>query len=323
MAPSKQLPSKQSKRTATAVGKASTTAKAKAATQGKTTKKAVAKEKPTKEKPAKANATKAKPVAVATAAKSQTARTPAAKTRTARHTPDNTSPESIAALLQTALANLKQRSSKAVRDGMARFNIPNAHALGVKMGDIQAVGKQLGRNHALAEALWQTGLYEARMLSAYVAEPEKVTPTEMDRWCRAFDNWAHCDTLCFALWDRTPHAWKKAEQWAKAKTEFQKRAGFALFWCLSVHDKTAPDAGFLKGLKLIESAANDDRHFVKKAVNMALRAIGKRNKALNAEAIAVATRLAASQDATARWIGKDALKEIAGAAVKKRLLNEA
>ncbi len=228
-------------------------------------------------------------------------------------------PQSTDVLLQTALAALRQRSSKSVRDGMSRFNIPNTHALGVKMGDIQAVGKQLGRNHLLAEALWQTGLYEARMLSAYVEEPTQVTAAQMDRWLKDFDNWAVCDTLCFALFDKTPHAWKKAEQWAKKSGEFQKRAGFALFWCLSVHDKAAADTGFQKGLELIESAASDDRHFVKKAVNMALRAIGKRNKALNAEAIVVASRLAASKDATARWIGTDALRELTAGAVKKRV----
>jgi len=222
-------------------------------------------------------------------------------------------------LLQQALSGLKRRSSKAVRDSMVRFNIPTEHALGVRMSDIQALAKQLGRDHELAEALWQTGIYEARMLCAYVDEPERVTSAQMDRWCRDFDNWAVCDTLCFALFDRTSQAWKKAEQWAKKNVEFQKRAGFALFWCLSVHDKTATDAQFLIGLHDIEAAATDPRHFVKKAVNMALRAIGKRNKSLNAEAIAVATRLALSPDATAKWIGKDALREIAGAAVKKRL----
>lgn len=226
---------------------------------------------------------------------------------------------SVPELLDVAMAALKRASSKTVRDGMTRFNIPNTNALGVKMGDIQKVGKQLGRHHELAEALWKTGVYEARMLCAYVAELERVTPAQMDRWAKDFDNWAVCDTLCFALWDRTPHAWKKAEQWTKKTGEFEKRAGFALFWCLSVHDKAAPDAGFLKGLQLIESAATDERHFVKKAVNMALRAIGKRNKALNAAAVTVATRLAASQDATAKWIGKDALREIASPAVKKRV----
>lgn len=254
----------------------------------------------------------------AKASKKPAVKPPAATTPSPSKSAKATAP-GVDELLRDALTSLKCHSSKAVRDGMGRFNIPNANALGVKMGDIQQVGKQLGRHHELAEALWQTGIYEAQMLTAYVADPERVTPTQMNRWCRDFDNWAVCDTLCFALFDRTPHAWKKAEQWTKAKEEFQKRAGFALFWCLSVHDKAAPDTAFLHGLKLIEAAATDHRHFVKKAVNMALRAIGKRNTALNAAAITVATRLAASQDATARWIGKDALREIAGAAVKKRL----
>jgi 3-methyladenine DNA glycosylase AlkD len=141
----------------------------------------------------------------------------------------------------------------------------------------------------------------------------------MDRWCADFDNWAICDTVCFALFDRTPHAWKKVEQWARRSDEFGKRAAFALLWGLTVHDKGAEDARFEHGLKLIESAATDERNFVKKAVNMALRAVGKRNAALNSAAISVAERLAALSDATARWVGKDALRELGSPAVKRRL----
>jgi 3-methyladenine DNA glycosylase AlkD len=214
---------------------------------------------------------------------------------------------------------LRKRGSKAGRDGMARFAIPSDKAFGVSMREVQRLAGEIGRDHDVALALWDTGWLEARMLTAYVDEPEHVTAAQMDRWCREFDNWAVVDTLCFALFDRTPFAWRKVEQWSKRKDEFQKRAGFALLWSLSVHDKVAPDDRFLRGLEIIEREAKDERNFVKKAVNMALRAIGKRNRTLHSAALKVASRLAASADATARWNGKDALRELQGASVMRRL----
>lgn len=221
--------------------------------------------------------------------------------------------------VQEALKWLKRNATKANRDGMARFAIPSDKALGVSMPNIQELAKQLGRNHALAAALWDTDVYEARMLAAYVEEPAKVTSAQMDRWCRDFDNWAICDTLCFALFDRTPHAWQKVAQWSDKRAEYVKRAGFALLWGLTVHDKDAEDAQFAQGLLYIERAATDERHYVKKAVNMALRAIGKRKPALNAAAVALARRLADSPHDSARWIGKDALRELTSASVIGRL----
>jgi 3-methyladenine DNA glycosylase AlkD len=187
------------------------------------------------------------------------------------------------------------------------------------MRDIKALGKTLGRNHDLAAALWDTGVYEARMLASFVDDPAQVTPAQMDRWCKDFDNWALCDALSFNLFDRTPHAWTKVTQWSTRRNEFEKRTAFALLWSLTVHDKRAGDAPFLDGLVLIERAADDGRHFVKKAVNMALRAVGKRNLALNAAAVTVARRLADSAQPAAQWVGRDALKELTGPAVRKRL----
>lgn len=212
--------------------------------------------------------------------------------------------------VQSALAWLKKHSTKANRDGMARYAIPSDHAYGVAMRDIKALGKTLGRDHELAVALWETGVYEARMLASFVGDPEKLTAAQMDRWCRDFDNWAFCDAMSFNLFDRSPHAWKKVTEWSKRKKEFEKRTAFALLWSLTVHDKRATDEAFLNGLELIEREATDERNFVKKAVNMALRAIGKRNAALKKAAMTVARRLAESEDATARWIGKDALREL-------------
>ncbi len=219
----------------------------------------------------------------------------------------------------SAIASLKRLATKATRDGMARYAIPSDKAFGVPVGKIQQLAKRLGRNHGLAAGLWDAGWYEARMLAAYVDDPACVTPAQMDRWCRDFDNWAICDTVCFALFDRTPHAWRRVAQWSRRQGEFVKRAAFALLWGLSAHDKRASDEPFAQGLLLVERAATDERHFVNKAVNMALRAIGKRSPALNAAAAAVARRLADSPEAAARWVGKDALRELTSPSVTRRL----
>jgi 3-methyladenine DNA glycosylase AlkD len=224
---------------------------------------------------------------------------------------------------EQALTWLKRHSSQRNREGMARYAIPSDHALGVSVANIRVLAKRLGRNHELAAALWDTGVYEARMLTSFVDDPALVTSAQMDRWCRDFDNWAICDTLCFHLFDRTPHAWQKVAQWCDRREEFMKRAAFALLWGLTVHDKHADDEAFVQGLLLVERAASDDRNFVKKAVNMALRAIGKRNPALNAAAVTVARRLADSPQAAARWVGKGALRELTSPAVMRRLTRRA
>jgi 3-methyladenine DNA glycosylase AlkD len=177
--------------------------------------------------------------------------------------------------VQGVLDWLKAHSTKATLQGMARYAIPSAQRHGRAMKDLKALGKQLGRQHELALALWDTGWYEARILTSFVADPAQLTAAQMDRWCRDFDNWAFCDTLSFNLFDRSPHAWAKVQQWSRLKGEFQKRTAFALLWSLALHDKQAGDEPFLRGLEIIEGAAGDDRNFVKKAVNMALRAIGR------------------------------------------------
>jgi 3-methyladenine DNA glycosylase AlkD len=226
---------------------------------------------------------------------------------------------SIDADVESALGWLRRHSSTATLNGMARYAIPSDKALGVAMKDIKALGKRLGRNHDLAIALWDTDVYEARMLASFVGDPALLTSAQMDRWCRQFDNWAFCDAMCFNLFDRTPHAWAKVRQWSSKHGEFEKRTAFALLWSLTVHDKQADNSLFIKGLTLVERAANDERNFVKKAVNMALRAVGKRNRVLNAAAVAVARRLAESADPTERWVGKDALRELCADALVKRL----
>jgi 3-methyladenine DNA glycosylase AlkD len=221
--------------------------------------------------------------------------------------------------VNAALAWLKKHSSRAAREGMARYAIPSDNAYGVAMKDIKALGKQLGPRNDLAIALWDTGVYEARMLVSFVAEPALLTSTQMDRWCRDFDNWAICDAMCFNCFDRAPDRWRKVRQWSSSRKEFEKRTAFALLWSLSVHDKQATDAQFIQGLALIERAATDERHFVKKAVNMALRAVGKRNQQLNSAAVLVARKLSDSDNPTSRWVGRDALRELTSASVMKRL----
>ncbi|MFN0016938.1 MAG: DNA alkylation repair protein [Pirellulaceae bacterium] len=219
----------------------------------------------------------------------------------------------------SVIASLKRISSKKVRDGMARFAIPSDKAFGVPVGMMRQMAKRLGGSHELAAGLWETGWYEGRMMAAFVDEPAEVTSEQMDRWCGLFDNWAICDTVCFHLFDRTPLAWKRLAPWSKLQEEFPRRGAFALLWGLTVHDKKTQDEPFLKGLKLIERAATDERNFVKKAVNMALRATGKRNPSLHAAAVETAQRLKASKDRTARWVGSDALRELASSSVMSRL----
>src|SRR5262245_13243517 len=198
--------------------------------------------------------------------------------------------ESQPGTVDRALTWLKKHSSESLRAGMARYAIPNDKALGVKMGDIQKLGKQLGRDHTLALELWKTDVYEARMLCAYVDELDKVTVKQMDAQARDFDNWAICDTLCFALWVRSPHAFKQIHKWAKSREEFVKRAAFALLASVALRGKGADvdDADLRKCLPLIEKAAGDERNFVKKGVNWALRGIGRRSLALNKVSVALA-----------------------------------
>ena len=221
--------------------------------------------------------------------------------------------------VEFALTWLRGHSTRVTLEGMARYAIPSDHAYGVAMKDIKALGTMLGRNQPLAIALWATGVYEARMLASFVGDPKLLTAAQMERWCKDFDSWAICDAMSFNLFDRTPHAWAKVAEWSSRRNEFEKRTAFALLWSLTVQDKSAADEAFERGLLLIEREAGDERHFVKKAANMALRAIGKRNRALNSAAVVVARRLAESKDATARWVGKDALRELTSPALKTRL----
>ncbi len=218
-----------------------------------------------------------------------------------------------------ALGWLERRGTRANREGMARYGIVASNVFGVSVGDLKELSKRFGRDHELALALWDTGWYEARMLTAFVDEAALVTPSQMDRWARDFDNWAICDALCFHLFDKTPHAWKKIEQWSIRRDEFVKRAAFALLAGVALHDKKAPDKPFLESLALIEREAADERNFVKKGVSWALRTIGHRNVQLHAAAMRTAKQLAESPEPAARWVGKDALRDLTRPMVGRKL----
>jgi 3-methyladenine DNA glycosylase AlkD len=211
------------------------------------------------------------------------------------------------------LRELKGSASAQYRADMAaRYGIvTRAVVYGVPVAKLRAMAKRLGSDHAMAGALWRTGVHDARMLATMVDDPERVTAAQMDRWARDFDNWALVDTACFSLFDRTPHAFGRIDRWAGARDEFVKRAAFALLACAALHGRGS-DADHLRGLGLIERAAGDPRNFVKKGVSWALRSIGgKRSPALRAAARDLSRKLAASEDPTERWIGKDALRALA------------
>ncbi len=213
------------------------------------------------------------------------------------------------------MAALEALGEAKVRDGMARYGIvTKERVIGVSMANIQKVAKQLGRNHALAEALWGTRVYEARLLVAYVGDPAALTPEQMDAWTRDMDNWATPDTLAFKLFDQSPQAFAMVDRWADDPDEWVKRMAFALLASLALHDRKRVDGPLLERLSLIEAAAMDERNFVKKGVSWALRAIGgKQSQTLRAAARDLADGLASSPDKTARWIGRDAQKAFAKA----------
>ena len=194
--------------------------------------------------------------------------------------------------------------------GMARFGIRPARPLGISIAILRPLAKKLGRDHALSAALWASGWHEARLLAAFVEEPARVTRRLMDARAAAFDSWDICDQWCLSVFWRTPHAWTKARQWAGRRAEFVKRAGFSLLAVLAVHDHAAQERAFLEALALVEREASDERNYVKKAVNWALRQIGKRDPRLRRAAIATATRIAKQDSRAARWVAADALREL-------------
>lgn len=208
------------------------------------------------------------------------------------------------------LRQLHTLADPAAREGMRRFGVSTDRALGIKIPALRNLAKEIKKNHPLAGELWATGIHEARILAAYISDPLLVTQQQMEDWVKDFNSWDLCDQVCGNLFDKTPYAWTKAIEWAKREEEYVKRAGFVLMASLAVHDKRTNDKEFLKFLPLIIGECEDERNFVKKAVNWALRQIGKRSPLLKKHSMEVAENMLQSTSASARWVASDALKEL-------------
>jgi 3-methyladenine DNA glycosylase AlkD len=223
--------------------------------------------------------------------------------------------------LDDVLAQLRALRSQRNIDGMARFAIRSERdeVLGISLPDLRRIARQIGRDHAFAGGLWACGLHEAKQLACMVEEPGRLTSAQLDRWVKDIDSWDVCDGFAYSLVSQSQLAWKKPHQWAKRRDEFVRRAAFATIAGLAVHDKKASDADFMPFLALCRQYADDDRNFVKKAVNWALRQIGKRNVALNAAAIRRAEQIRDDGSRAGRWIAAGALRELRSDAVQQRL----
>ena len=221
------------------------------------------------------------------------------------------------------LKQLESLSNPDAVAGMARFGINPKNTYGVSIPVLRKMAKQIGKNHLLAQQLWaSSGIHEARILAGMIDVPEKVTETQLERWVKDFDSWDVCDQCCSNLFDKTKFAHKKAIEWSKRREEFVKRAGFVLMATLAVHDKEADNQKFMRFLPIIKREATDERNFVKKAVNWALRQIGKRNSALNKIAIQTTKKIQKIDSKSARWIASNAIRELTSEAVRKKLVRK-
>ena len=221
--------------------------------------------------------------------------------------------------LKQILKTLESQADSAAVLGMARFGITAAKAYGWSTPALKRLAREIGKDHALAQRLWSTGILEARYLAGLVAERQSVSERLMEDWVKDFDSWAVCDGTCLNLFRFTPFAYKKCREWSERQEEYVKRAAFALMACLAVSDKAAPDRTFLSLLPVIKREASDERKYVRKAVNWALRQIGKRNRPLNRAAIEVARQIHHLDSPVARWIASDALRELRSPAVQRRV----
>jgi 3-methyladenine DNA glycosylase AlkD len=218
-----------------------------------------------------------------------------------------------------ALRKLRALGEQRNTDGMARFGIRAKVVYGVAKPKMDELARRIGKNHDLALELWATGVHDARILAGLIDQPQQVNASQMERWVRDFDNWDVCDGTCCHLFVFAVPAWAKAVEWSRRKKEFEKRAGFALMAYLAYRDKSAPDTKYQRLFPIIRWEARDERNFVRKAVNWALRQIGKRNLKLNRTAIQVARRIQKMDSRAARWIAADGLRELRSDAVQKRL----
>ncbi len=217
------------------------------------------------------------------------------------------------------IKKLKSLANPKNVEGMARFGINTKNTLGISVYVVRSLAKKINKNHSLALELWNSGIHEARLLACFIDEPDKVTEKQMEEWVKDFDSWDICDQTCSNLFDKTPFAYKKIYQWVKREEEFVRRTGFVLMATLSVHDKKAKDKDFEKFFPLIKKYSFDERNFVKKANNWALRQIGKRNLNLNKKAIKTAKEIQKLDSKSAKWIANDALRELTSSSVQKRV----
>jgi len=220
------------------------------------------------------------------------------------------------------IKKLKSLSDPKAVEGMTRFGINPKNTYGVSIPNLRKISKKIGKDHSLAQQLWDSGIHEARILASMIDNPRQVTKKQMDVWIKDFDSWDVCDQSCMNLFDKTPMAWEKAVEWTKREKEFEKRAGFALMACLAWHDKETLDKKFLIFLPSIKREAGDDRNYVKKAVNWALRQIGKRNINLNKLAIETAKEIQKMDSKSAKWIALDAIRELKDEKILKRLIDK-
>ncbi len=223
------------------------------------------------------------------------------------------------ASVQEVLKKLKAKAKPEQLEGMARYGIAVEKRLGVAVPDMRNIAKETGKDHQLALELWQTGIAEAMMVASMVDVPEEVTKEQMEEWAQDFNSWDVCDQVCMNLFEKTPQAWEKIQEWSKRDEEFVKRAAFALIACLTWHNKETPDEKFIKLIPVIKEGATDARNFVKKAVSWALRNFGKRNPKLNKVAIKAAKEIQKIDSKSAKWIAADALRDLTSATALKRL----
>ena len=219
------------------------------------------------------------------------------------------------------VAHLRHKGKAKNLESMSRFGINVDNACGIAIPELRRLAKHIGLHHGLASDLWRTQVHEARILAAYIDDYKRVSERQMDDWAADFDSWDLCDQVCGNLFDKTDFAHKKAIEWSSRKEEYVKRAGYVLMATLAVHDKRAGKAAFEKFFPHIVRGSTDERNYVKKAVNWALRQIGKRSLTLNREAIGVAREIAKIDSPSAKWVASNALHELEGEAVQKRLTN--
>jgi 3-methyladenine DNA glycosylase AlkD len=225
----------------------------------------------------------------------------------------------IANTPEEILQRLRNMANPANVAGMARYGINPENTLGISIPALRSIAKEIGKDHALAQELWASGIHEARILAAFIDDPKQVTEIQMENWVVDFDSWDVCDQVCGSLFDRTPFAYQKALEWSSRQEEFVKRAGFALMAWLAVHDKKAGNEQFENFFPAIIHQSTDARNYVRKAVNWALRNIGKRNRSLNQRSIEIAQEIARIDSKSAHWIASDALKELTSLAIQNRL----